>query len=126
MERYLNQVLESPSRVLATFGPAGINVVPVSVVSKEGDALILHDFFMDKTVINIKASGDVAVAAWDGLVGVQLKGQACYESSGDSYNKAVTVMRERFPGRTLRGIIRIVPQSVFSVSPSTEAGRLLV
>ncbi len=126
MESYLNQVIESPSRVLATYGPAGINAVPVSVVTKDGDALILYDFFMGKTVTNIKATGTVVVTAWGGLAGIQVKGQACYESSGDSYNNAVTVMRGRFPERTLRGIIRMSPHAVFSVSPSTEAGQQLV
>ena len=126
MESYLDQVLAYPARALATCGSAGLNVVPVSVVTKEDNSLILYDFFMGKTVVNINATGEVALTAWDGLVGIQIKGQACYESSGDSYNKAVTVMRGRFPERTLRGIIRISPEAVFLVSPGTEAGQQLV
>jgi hypothetical protein len=126
MESYIDQVIASPSRVLATYGPCGLNVVPVSVISKEDDSLILYDFFMDKTVQNIKVSDTIALTAWDGLSGIQLKGQACYESSGDSYTNAVTVMRGRFPERTLRGIIRITPHMVFSVSPGTGAGQQLV
>ncbi len=126
MESYLDQVLACPSRVLATYGPVGLNVVPVSVVTKEGDTLVLYDFFMGKTVTNIKATGAVALTAWDGLSGIQIKGQACYESTGDSYTTAVTVMRGRFPERTLRGIIRVSPETVFLVSPGTEAGQQLV
>ncbi len=126
MESYLDQVLASPACVLATYGPAGLNVVPVSVVTKEGNTLTLYDFFMGKTVANIKATGEVALTAWDGLSGIQIKGQACYESTGDSYTNAVTVMRERFPERTLRGIIRVSPETVFLVSPGTEAGQQLV
>ncbi len=126
MESYIDQVIQSPMRVLATYGSAGINVVPVSVVTKEGNDIILYDFFMGKTIENIKASSEVALTAWDGMSGMQIKGGACYESAGDSYINAVTVMRERFPERTLRGIIRITPRQVFSVSPGAEAGKQLI
>lgn len=125
MEPYIDQVINSPMRVLATYGPVGINVVPVSVVTKEGSDIILYDFFMGKTIENIKVTGEMALTAWDGMSGIQIKGKACYESAGDSYINAVTVMRERFPERTLRGIIRITPLQVFSVSPGLDAGKSL-
>lgn len=126
MHPYLDQVLQSPSRVLATYGPAGLNVVPVSVVTKDGEALILYDFFMGKTVTNIQGTGDVSLTAWDGLMGIQLKGRATYENAGDFFDASVGIMLERFPERTLRGVVRIIPTAVFSVSAGAEAGKQLV
>ncbi len=126
MQLFIETLLQSPSRVLATAGPMGINVVPVSVVTTCGDDIILYDFFMDKTVCNLKASPAVAITAWDGLVGVQIKGEAKYENEGTFFLTQVQIMKERFPERVLRGIIRLHPMAVYSVSAGVEAGKKLL
>jgi hypothetical protein len=122
---HLEQLLTLPQRALATDGPHGINVVPVSVVAIEGEAIILHDFFMGKTVANIKENPAVALTAWDGPWGLQIKGHATYEVSGESFTHAVAAMARDYPDRIVRGIIRIVPQTVYTVAPGPEAGKLL-
>lgn len=126
MQPYIDQLLQLPNRVLATTGPQGVNVVPVSVVTASAGDILLYDFFMGKTIDNIRIEPAVAIAGWDGLVGIQLKGTAQYEQEGEDFLAAVREMSERFPDRTLRGIIRLTPQAVYSVSAGPEAGRQLV
>ncbi len=124
-ELYYETVLSVPNRALATAGPAGLNVVPVSVVTQDGDDIILYDFFMEKTAANIKATGTVSLAVWEGLVGIQLKGLAVYDSESAFYHEAVSAMQERFPERTLHGIIRCTFTEVYSISAGSEAGQKL-
>ncbi len=126
LTQYIDIVVTAPMRALATHGSCGLNVVPVSVVTTLDTDIILYDFFMDKTIKNIQSSSQVSLVAWDGLSGIQLKGNAEYLQSGDAFVAATKSMQQRFPERTLRGIVRFTPTTVYSVSAGPEAGRLLV
>lgn len=124
-EHNKEMLLKSHGRALATWGVAGINVVPVSVVDLDDDDIILYDFFMQKSVLNIKNSPNISLVVWEGFVGIQIKGQAIYECAGDFFQQAVTVMKVKFPDRILKGVIRIKVEAVFSVSAGAEAGKQL-
>ena len=121
-----NQITNADARALATTGPRGVNVVSVSVVAVTAEAIYLYDFFMGKTSENLQAESSVALAVWSGLVGVQVKATAEYVTTGDMFDAATTEMLERFPDRTLRGVIVLTPQTVYDISAGETAGTQLV
>jgi predicted pyridoxine 5'-phosphate oxidase superfamily flavin-nucleotide-binding protein len=121
----INQIATAEAKALATSGPQGINVVPVSVVEIENSTVVLYNFFMGKTVENICHTPTVAFTAWSGLSGIQIKATADYQTSGELYAKAKVEMQKRFPDRTLHGIILLTPTAIYDISAGEQAGRLL-
>ena len=119
-------IIDAEARALATTGPHGVNVVPVSVVDITNATIYLYDFFMGKSAENLCAHPSVALSAWSGLSGVQVKADAQYICEGELFEQATTVMLERFPERTLRGVIQLTPTVVYDVSANYEqAGQIL-
>lgn len=116
------QITAAEGKAMATTGPHGVNVVPVSVVELRGDAIHLFDFFMGKTVENLTAEPQVALAFWSGLTGIQIKGTAEYVAAGELYDAAVAEMAERFPERTLSGVIVVTPERVYDTGAGAAAG----
>lgn len=114
------------ARALATFGPMGVNVVPISVVDFIDEKICLYNFFMKKTVQNIMTEPQVAFTVWSGLSGIQIKAIAEYKTNGEYYEAEVIKMKTRFPDRTLAGIIMLEPISVYDVSAGVTAGQQLV
>lgn len=117
-----SQISDAEARALATTGPNGVNVVPVSVVNVTNTEIHLYDFFMGKTVVNLQAEPQVALTAWSGLSGMQVKATATYVTNGDVFAAAKTEMRERFPERTLSGVIVLTPTAVYDISAGATAG----
>ncbi|MCA9367579.1 pyridoxamine 5'-phosphate oxidase family protein [Candidatus Kaiserbacteria bacterium] len=113
-------LLTAEQKALATQAADGPHVVPVSSVLYEDDQVILIDYFMSKTVTNITEHPSVALAFWSGLAGYQLKGTVQYETSGAVFEQAVAFAAERFPDRTVTGVLRITPTVVYDISASTE------
>lgn len=113
-------IMSATAKALATTGPHGVNVVPVSVVQIHADKVYLYDFFMQKTIANIQASPTVALSAWNGLSGVQVKATAVYITTGTIYQQAVHTMQQQFPDRTLRGVIELTPTAVYDVSADVQ------
>lgn len=120
------QIEGANARALATYGPHGVNVVPVSVIAVTDEHIHLYDFFMGKTVDNLKDVPNVALSCWEGLTGVQVKGIATYLSEGEAYESAKQEMTKRFPERMLSGVIEITPEEVFDISAGDAAGTKLV
>ena len=118
-------ITNAESRALATTGPHGVNVVPVSVVEVVGDEIHLFDFFMNKTVANLKADPAVTLTAWSGLVGIQVKAVANYQAEGELFETSVPQMKVRFPDRILSGVIVLRPTDIFDISAGPNAGKLL-
>lgn len=110
-------IINSESNALATTGPHGINVVPISVVEVQESEIYLYDFFMSRTAKNIQAESSVAFTCWKDFVGVQIKAEALYETEGERYEAAVTEMKQKFPDRTLKALIRLVPSEIYDVAP---------
>lgn len=111
-------IRESEATALATHGPSGLNVVPISVVEIQGDEIHMYDFFMGKTASNIQSDNKVAMVFWQGFVGLQIKATAAYETAGDVFDAAVVTMKERFPDRTLKAVIRLTPTNFYDVAPA--------
>ena len=82
---------------------------------------------MGKTVENLSQSPTVSLTAWSALEGVQVKATATYITAGDRFIAAGDIMRERFPDRTLRGVIELTPTMVYDISADVvKSGKLLV
>lgn len=116
---------ESTSFALATSDPDGVNVVPLSVVEVHDGEIWFYDFFMGKTAANIQQNATVAFACWHEFVGLQCKGQAVYETDGEAFATQTAVMKERFPERTLRAIIRLTPEAIYDIAPGATGENLL-
>lgn len=128
---YMNEqirrvVTGSDAYALATTGPHGVNVVPLSVVELHGEEIHLYDFFMQKTAENIQVKSQVALACWQGFKGVQIKATAAYETGGVVYEAAAAEMKERFPDRTLRAVIRLTPTAIYDVTPGASGEDMLL
>lgn len=116
-QEILDIIIGSESAVLATTGPHGLNVVPLSVWEVKEGKIHLYDFFMSKTAENIQTEPKAVFTCWTGFVGVQVKGQAQYEKMGDVFSEAQVKMKERFPDRTLNGVIQLTPEEIFDIAP---------
>jgi predicted pyridoxine 5'-phosphate oxidase superfamily flavin-nucleotide-binding protein len=110
----------APAKALATSGAFGLNVVPVSVVRVFDTELHCYDFFMQKTATHAKEGGIVAFTAWEGFAGVQVKGTVTYHDADHVFADGQAAMRERFPERTLRGVLVIAVEEIFNVSVGGE------
>ncbi len=113
-------ITNAGAMALATTGIHGVNVVPVSVVKVMGGEIHLFNFFMHKTVDNILVEPQVAFSCWQGLAGVQIKATAIYVTEGALFDEAVIEMGERFPERTLGGVIVLKPTAIFDCSADAE------
>jgi predicted pyridoxine 5'-phosphate oxidase superfamily flavin-nucleotide-binding protein len=105
------------AKALATQGPAGLNVVPVSMVRVNPDNIWLFDFFMDKTAANLKQDKAVALTTWTNMIGVQIKAEAEYLTEGEDFDEAVAWVATQNPDRVVKGLIVLKPTDVYDVSP---------
>jgi predicted pyridoxine 5'-phosphate oxidase superfamily flavin-nucleotide-binding protein len=115
-------ITTAEAKALATTGPAGLNVVPVSVVNVKEGNIYLYDFFMKKTAVNVKAEATVVLTAWSGLAGVQVHADAIYIDQGEVFSREADAMKVQFPERTLKGVIVLTPTSVYDISAGAKAG----
>ncbi|MAZ29870.1 hypothetical protein CL655_01165 [bacterium] len=116
-----NKVIETlttaTAKALATTGPDGVNVVPVSMIKVNDDSIWLFDFFMDKTTINVAANSTVALTAWTDMVGVQIKAEAEYVTKGTLFEEATAWVKTQNPERVTKGLLVLKPTAVFDISP---------
>lgn len=110
-------ISSATAKALATYGPLGINVVPVSMIKVNDDSIWLFDFFMNKTIANIKSSPEVSLTAWSDMIGVQIKATTLYVTSGDDFDTAVTWVKTQNPNRVVKGLLILQPTAVFDISP---------
>lgn len=125
-EDIITALVDAEGKAFATTGPHGVNVVPVSGLKVSDGTVVIFDFFMGKTVENLKAEPEVALTAWIGLKGIQLKATAEYLTQGPLYEDAEKRMKVDFPDRTLHGLILLHPHTIYDVSAGPDAGKLLV
>ncbi len=111
-----NCLLNASAKALATYGPMGLNVVPVSVVQVRDDQIWLFDFFMRKTVANMQANPQVSLAFWSGLQGYQIKGRADYQTTGVNFEQAKEYAAKHYPERKLKGVIVLTIDEIWDVS----------
>jgi predicted pyridoxine 5'-phosphate oxidase superfamily flavin-nucleotide-binding protein len=128
MDQYIiDQIINADARALATTGPHEVNVVPVSVVKVIDGVIYLYNFFMKKTAENILTEPYVALTCWKGLEGIQVKATAAYATEGEVFTAAASEMKERFPDRTLSGVIILTPRRIYDISADrVRAGKMLM
>ena len=80
---------------------------------------------MKKSAENVLAEPRVALTCWQGVRGVQVKATALYDTTGEVYEAAAVEMKERFPDRTLRAVIRLTPTAIYDVAPGASGEDLL-
>lgn len=116
-KKIVDVVTTANAKAFATHGPHGINVVPVSILKVTPDSIWLFDFFMDKTITNLKANPKTTLTAWTGLQGVQIKTTATYITTGEDFDAGVAFVKTQNPERVVKGLIVLVPNEIFDISP---------
>lgn len=128
MEKHIEQfILSADSKALGTISTSGIvNVVPVSSIKIINEKLVLVNYFMDKTLENIKSHNQVSLVAWSKMMGYQIKGVAEYVTEGSIFDDIVLWIKETIPDRVVKGIIFISPTEIYDIAPSKNTSELLV
>ena len=111
-------ILETASaKALATKSVEDVNVVPVSMIRVNESDIWLFDFFMDKTVRNARITTVVALTAWEGMKGIQIKGDITHVTEGDVFTESVAWVQSQNPDRVVKGVLVLKPNAIFDVSP---------
>ena len=116
------------SKAIATVDAAGkLNVVPVltfSVVDEE--TLAFADVFLGKTKANLDATKTVAVTAFKGSKGYQIKGTFLeFQTAGAIFANKKELVKEKLKlDAKSVGLINV--EEVYSVSVGPDAGNKLV
>lgn len=115
----LKEILETAeSKALATCGESGLNVVPVSMIRVNEDGTVwLFNFFMDKSVTNIKTDSRTSLVCWTKMKGVQLKADVEYIDHGEKFEEAVAWVKDQNPDRIVKGLLILSPTEAFDISP---------
>lgn len=119
-QHVINSLLGAESKALATTGPEGLNVVPVSSIRIEGSDIWLFNYFMKKTLGNIRAEPTVALVGWSGLSGFQVRAHAEHITDGPRFEDAKRWVAERLPDRTLRSLLILTPETIYDISPAAQ------
>lgn len=115
-------ILNADGKALGTYGPEGLNVVPVSSVKIREDKIILVNYFFGKTLENIKENKEVSLSAWKGLEGFQIKAEAEYQEEGDLFQEITAWIKDTLPDRIVKGVLILSPKEIFDVSAGSNAG----
>lgn len=128
MEKHIEQfILSADSKALGTISTSGIvNVVPVSSIKIINEKIVLVNYFMDKTLENIKSHNQVSLVVWSKMMGYQIKGVAEYVTEGSIFDDIVLWIKETIPDRVVKGIIFISPTEIYDIAPSKNTSELLV
>lgn len=110
-------LLHAESKALATYGPHGINVVPVSTIRIIDGNIQLMNYFLHKTLENIQDNNAIAMTCWSGLHGYQIKGTVSYTEEGETFDEAKKWIGEHVPERVLKGLLTITPTEIYNISP---------
>lgn len=111
---------QATGKALATATPGCLHVVPVSTARTDGEKIILVNYFMGKTLQNIKSNPDVSLAFWKGLEGYQIKARVEYVTSGDTFKSIKDWVAEILPDRIVKGILILTPYEVYDVSATSN------
>jgi len=112
-----NLLQTAEAKALATTGPHGINVVPISMIKVNENTIWLFDFFMSKSNVNLQAEPYVALTAWTGMKGIQIKGNTSYHTQGEDFEAAVRWVKKENPSRVVRGLIILQVDNIYDISP---------
>lgn len=110
-----NCLLRAEAKALATTGPEGLNVVPVSTIKVVDGDIILVDYFFSKTRANLQQGEGAALTAWSGFKGYQVKGKVEYLTQGLLFEGLVAWIAQLHPERTVCGVVRLTPTAVYDI-----------
>ena len=113
----IEEILQSDSKALATYGKHGLNVVPVSTLRIVDGKVLLMNYFLDKTLENIIENPNVAISCWKGLKGYQIKGVIEYIDNGTVFDEAKEWVDQNVSNRTLKGLLIMTPEKIYDISP---------
>ena len=114
-------LLSADSKALATNGPHGLNVVPVSTIRVVDGKIWLINYFFNKTVENILADKNVSLVGWKGFDGFQVKATAAYMTEGPQFDDAKALVSKLLPDRIVKGLVVLTPESVYNISPAAAS-----
>ena len=123
-EEILGIISGADQRALATVGEDGPNVVPLSMTIIDGDRIVICDCFMDKSAKNLAKDNRAAVSFWKGFVGVQVKGLVSYKTEGEYFERYTDWLKEKYPDRTLRGVLVLTAERVYDLHPQNAGVEL--
>lgn len=109
-------LLTATAKALATTGPQGLNVVPVSTIKIQDGNIILVDYFFNKTRDNLQNSLEVSLVGWTGLTGYQIKAKHTYHTQGSFFDEVVAWIAELHPDRTVIGAVKLTPTEIHDIS----------
>ncbi len=117
--QHIDLILNAEGKALATTGSYGLNVVPVSTIRVMDGNIWLMNYFFKKTLANIHQEPRASLVCWRGLDGVQIKGSTTYVEDGEWYADAHQWVKEHVPNRTLKGLLILKPEEIYSVAPTS-------
>ena len=124
----MKTILEDASLwILATADRDGMpNAVPIKWTKVLGnDTLMLVDNFMSKTIDNVAVNPKVSISAWKESTGYQFKGAAVIETSGPTFEEGKEMLIKAGSDRSPKGAVIVKVDSIFSISPGSDAGKRL-
>lgn len=129
MDEKVKALLQSQLWSVATYGDGAPNVVPVGFRDVMDDGrLVIGDVFMETTVKNVQANGQIAVSAYNAETseGYQVKGTAEYVTEGPVMDTLRAKAAELFHGAlAVKGALLITPETVVVTTPGPDNKKTL-
>lgn len=111
-------LISADSKALATTGPQGLNVVPISSIKIVDNKIWLINYFFKKTLDNILAEPHVSLVAWKGFGGYQIRGRVEYLENGPEFEAAKQWVAEILPDRVVKGLLVLTPEAAYDIAPA--------
>lgn len=95
----------------------------VTIASKKilnNNTIITIDTFHKKTLENIKANNNVAIAMWEGSEGYQIKGKATIHTDGKIFEQGKKWILKSKPTKIVKGVIEIQVTDIYYLTPKYE------
>lgn len=118
----IDAILQADNKALATKGENDVNVVPVSTIFVRKGKIWLVNYFFRKTAENVRRDPRVALACWKGTEGYQIKGYCDYRTDRTTLAPIKKWAADKFPDRTVHGLLIITPHSVHNIAASSQSG----
>lgn len=121
MEKHTEEfILSAEAKALATYANGSLNVIPVSSIKIVDGKIWLINYFMNKTLSNVLDSKAVALVCWRKMMGYQIKGKVSYVTEGQDFDEAVKWIKSILPTRVVKGLIILIPEEIYDVSPTKD------
>ena len=128
MNEAVKAVLDNNLWTLATYSDAP-NAVPVffKKVAEDG-RLLVGNVFLETTLRNIEANGQIAVSVYDGntMEGYQIKGHAEQVLDGEEFEAMAAAVKQSFGGALACRSLRVIhPETIIVTTPGPDNKNVL-